>query len=180
MHTWEPNGCYSGTPRSGKKKCAQQRFVCPIWNREGCFFGVHDIFSLWTCVLFLWCRRDFDFLSPLYQKELLKERFPQILMPYRVVQLGQISLGWGSQGQRGLILRERVRAGREERIHTVHTHLLQNTNTQVSLESSRNRSQSLELTTSATLDRWAKKTLWLSESVLIVFIPFPDLQIRAF
>ncbi|GLD63944.1 leucine-rich PPR motif-containing protein, mitochondrial [Lates japonicus] len=46
---------------------------------------------------------DYDFLCPLYQKELLKECFPQILMPHRVVQLGQISLDWGSQGQRGLI-----------------------------------------------------------------------------
>lgn len=53
--------------------------------------------------LFLWCRGDYDFLIPLYQKELLKECFPQILMSHRVVQLGDISLGWGSQGQRALI-----------------------------------------------------------------------------
>lgn len=70
---------------------------------KGFFLGSHDSSSLWTCVLFLRCRGDYDFLSPLYQKELLKECFPQILMPHRVVQLGQISLGWGSQGQTGLI-----------------------------------------------------------------------------
>lgn len=63
-------------------------------------------------------------------------------MPDRVVQLGQISLGWGSQGQRGLILAWERYNEKSWNRH-IHTKLSQK-HTHISLESSRNRSQSLE------------------------------------
>lgn len=90
-------------------------------------------------MLFLWHGRDNDFFSPLYQKELLKECFPQILMLHRVVQLGQISLGSGQSGAKSFDPCVRGRVSKKIYNHT-HTHR----HTQVSMEGSRNRSQSLE------------------------------------